>query len=212
MVEFSNLKSLFTQRFIAPRVYMELLVSQYGPEWVEWAAETLWSEIRDDTRAKITDEVRDKINALRVFLTTDNFWQEFPSFEKIIIAFNDRYVDPEHVQVCIPEELAYGLTVAGQIREKEFSSEIVHYIRGCCEEAGLAVYPRSFRFAQPRYDDGLRQALVHRVQRAWDIERFTQMRIPPHQEHNPVLVQVGKLHDIEVYLQERLLKGEEATV
>ena len=41
----------------------------------------------------------------------------------------------------------------------------------------------------------------------WDIERFTQLRVPEGEEDDPVVVQVAKLHDIEVYVRERLDKG-----
>jgi hypothetical protein len=205
----SDLKNVFLERFIPPRVYGRILSGKYNFSWWEWDPETLWLAIEDDFGAQVIDEVRDKINALRVINTTRDFWEDFSVFEKIIIAFNDRYVDVEHIQVCLPEELAYGLTVANSIVMHPFSREIKIYIQACCKQAGLLAYPRSLAFAQPRYEDeGLRD-LVQRIRREWDIERFTLLTIPERLQHDPVMVQVGRLHDIEVYVQERLAKGEE---
>jgi hypothetical protein len=208
VAEISDLKSVFRERFFPPDVYRRILFGKYGGAWLEWDPETLWMEIEDDFHAQVSDEVRDKINALRILFTTRDFWEDFAVFEKVIIAFNDRYVDPEHIQVCLPEELGYGLTVANSIVVRPFSREITVYIQGCCREAGLLVYHRAFAFAQPPYEGELK-TLAQEVRKIWDIERFTQITIPESQQHDPVMVQVGRLHDIEVYIKERLAKGEE---
>lgn len=208
MAKVSDLKNVFIERFIPPDVYRRILFGKYGGAWLEWDPQTLWMEIEEDFRAKVSDEVRDKINALRILLTTRNFWNDYAVFEKVVIAFNDRYVDPEHIQVCLPEELGYGLTVANSIVVHPFDREIKVYIQACCEGTGLLVYHRSFAFAQPPYTGELK-ALAQEIRKVWDIERFTQITIPEHQQHDPVMVQVGKLHDIEVYVRERMAKGEE---
>jgi len=209
VADVTALKSVFRERFIPPGIYLRILSGKYSKSWLEWDPETLWTEIRDDFGSGVSDEVRDKINALRVFLTTHNFWDDFDVFEKIVIAFNDRYVDVEHIQVCLPEELGYGLTVANSIVMHSFNGEIKAYIQACCHQAGLLVCHRSFAFAQPYYEDEEIRKLAQEVRKVWDIERFTQLTIPESQQHDPVMVQVGKLHDIEVYIRERLAKGEE---
>jgi hypothetical protein len=208
VAEISDLKSVFRERFIPPDVYRRILFGKYGRTWLGWDPQTLWMEIEEDFHTKVTDEVRDKINALRTLLTTRDFWDDFSVFEKIVIAFNDRYVDTEHIQVCLPEELGYGLTVANSIVVRPFSNEIKVYIQACCRGSGLLVYHRAFAFAQPPYTGELKE-LAQEIRKVWDIERFTQLTIPEHQQHDPVMAQVGKLHDIEVYVKERLAKGEE---
>lgn len=202
-----KLSRLFTERFIPPRVYVRVLTSMFRNAWFRWEPETLWAEIRDETGADVSEEVRDKINALRLLLAADNFWEDYTVFENTIIAFNDRMVDPTYIQVCLPQELAYGLTVAGAIRLRQFSSEVINYVRGCCTQDGLVVYHRSFAFAQPRYDDERLRELVQEIRKVWDIERFTQLRVPAGAEDDTVVVQVAKLHDIEVYVRERVDKG-----
>lgn len=200
-------KKLFTERFTPPKVYTLVLSKIFGRRWIEWEPETLWDEIRDEFRVEVSDEVRDKINALRLLMVVDNFWEEFTVFEKTIIAFNDRLVDPTYIQVCLPQELGYGLTVANSVRVKPFTSEIINYVRACCTQDGLLVYHRSFNFAQPRYDNERMREIVQATRKIWDIERFTQLRVPAGEEDDPVVVQVAKLHDIEVYVRERLDKG-----
>jgi len=200
-------KGLFTERFIPPRVYTQVLGKMFGNAWLRWEPETLWDEIRSETGAQVSDEVRDKLLALRLLMVADNFWDEFTVFENTILAFNDRMVDPTYMQVCLPQELGYGLTVANNVKVKKFDSEIVNYIRACCEQDGLAVYHRSFAFAQPRYESDSMRELVRNTRKTWDIERFTQLRVPDGEEDDPVVMQVGRLHDIEVYIRERMEKG-----
>jgi hypothetical protein len=209
VAELPDLQSVFRERFFPPSIYQRILFGKYGRSWLRWDPQTLWTEIAEDFGTKVGDEVRDKINALRILFTTQEFWEDYAVFEKVIIAFNDRYVDTENIQVCLPEELGYGLTVANSIVMKPFSREVKVYIQGCCRQAGLLVYHRSFAFAQPYYEDPEVRKLAQEVRKVWDIERFTQITIPESQQHDPVMVQVGKLHDIEVYIRERLAKGQE---
>jgi len=211
VAKIADLKNVFRERFIPPEIYSRILFGRFGNAWLNWDPTTLWMEIEDDFGTTVSDEVRDKINALRALLTIRDFWEDYTVFEKVIIAFNDRYVDTEHIQVCLPEELGYGLTVTNAIVVRPFSREIKAYIQGCCRETGLLVYHRAFAFAQPPYSGELKE-LAQEVRKVWDIERFAQLSIPEHQQHDPVMVQVGKLHDIEVYIQERLAKGEEVPV
>lgn len=208
----SDLKNVFQKKFFPPKIYGRILFGKYGRAWLEWDPQTLWMEIRDDFGAEVSDEVREKINAFRVFLTTRDFWEDYFVFEKIILAFNDRYTDTENIQVCLPEELGYGLTVANSIVIRSFDREIIAYIQACCRQSGLIVYHRSFAFAQPRYEDSDLRSLVQEVRKVWDIERFTQITIPESQQEDAVMLQVGKLHDIEVYIRERLAKGKKAPV
>jgi len=203
----ASAKGLFTERFIPPKIYLRVLGKMFGNAWLRWEPETLWDEIRDETGASVSDEVRDKIMALRLLLVADNFWEEFTVFENTILAFNDLLVDPTCIQVCLPHELGYGLTVANGVKVKPFDSEISNYIRACCDQDGLMVYHRSFSFAQPRYENEKLRELVNNTRKVWDIERFTQLLVPDGEEDDPVVVQVAKLHDIEVYVRERLDKG-----
>ena len=136
----TSVKGLFTERFIPPKVYTRVLGKMFGDAWLRWEPETLWDEIHDETGATVSDEVRDKIMALRLLIVADNFWDEFTVFENTILAFNDRLVDPTYIQVCLPQELGYGLTVANGVKVKQFDSEIINYVRACCSQDGLMVY------------------------------------------------------------------------
>lgn len=199
--------ALFTERFIPPEVYVKVLGRMFGDLWLRWEPETLWAEIRDEAGAAISDGVRDKINALRLLLSADNFWEDFFVFEKTILAFNDKMIDPTGIQVCLPHELAYGLTVANVVRSKPFSPEVTNYIRACCAQDGLVVYPRVFSFAQPIYESLALKDLVDSTLKTWNLDKFTQLKVPAGEESDPVVIQVAKLHDIEVYVRERIDKG-----
>jgi len=203
-----GLKELFTAKHVVPEAYSRILKARFGKEWVDWEAETLWKEIRSEFGAEVSDEVREKLNALKTHLTTTLFWDSFDVFEKTILAYNDRHVEPGIIQVCVPQEIAYGMTVAAGVRhQKKFDIEVLMYIRACCDSDGLVVFPQAFHFAQPEYKDEHLAALAKNVWAVWKPELLGKLVVPPSKEDDPEFIQLAKIHDIEVYVAEKLEHG-----
>lgn len=207
----SDLKTLFSAegRFAAPTAFRAALAGAYGDEWLTWAPETLWLHIEEEAGIIPNADACNKVNALRLLLTSNGFWEQFMVFEKTVLAFNGRYVDPEVIQVCLPEEIGYGVACASRMRAKRFQAEVIQYIRGCFSQVGMLLYPKTLEFAQPQYN-GEMQLLVEAARDRWDIEMLGQLRIPAGHEHDPIWAQIGQLHDVEAYIAERLAKGEPA--
>lgn len=186
-----------------PNVYVKVLGEKFGDAWHEWEPETILEEIGREWSVKPSDSVMEKIMALQTFLTTDLFWEDPSFFENVILAFGDRYVDPDLIQSCTPEELSYGLTVANLVRRKtDFSKDIVGYIQACHRQAGQLLYHDTMTFAQPVYHDW-RQDLVDKAKGILSkggIE-FVDMI-------NAAEVQQAKTRDCDVYVKERFLKAE----
>lgn len=132
-------------------VYQHILNKEFGTEWVDWLPETLYQEIDRLWGVVPSEEVSNKLGALKVFLTTDLFYHDASVFEHIVQAINDSPFDPDEMTLSAPDEIEFTLRILGPFDPKMFEREIVAYIRTCCEASGLLVYPPSMRFAQPEY-------------------------------------------------------------
>lgn len=197
-------ETLFIREFIRPSVYRDTLDEAFGKDWLEWEPETLHREIERVFHVRPIEQVFEKIMALQTFLNTDLYWDDLMVFEDIILAFGDRHVDPDLLQGCTPEELAYGIAVADELgREGTFVDDIKEYIRACHQMAGVVVYHPDLKWAQPDYPEPL-QSLVMRVERAVE-NGFTPGE--PLDLDDPFQVQLAKTLDVSVYVDERLIKG-----
>lgn len=196
---------LFFRNYVQPKVYKDLLEKTFGVDWLGWEPETVLQEIYRVFSVNPPSLIRDKIFATQTFLNTDLFWEDVMAFEDIILAFGDRHVDPDLVQVCLPGELAYGVIVAEALKKKkDFVSDITSYVRACHIEAGVLVYHPVLKFAQPKYPDEFRKGIVAAVEK-----RIADGAAVSEIDHeNPVEVQLAKALDVNEYVQERLARGE----
>jgi hypothetical protein len=194
---------VFIRKFVLPNVFKKMLDEKFGVEWHEWEPETLLQEIRRVWNVTPVEEAFEKILALQTFVTTHLFWDDPIVFENIILAFNDRHVDPDLIQACSPEEISYAITVASRInRRGDFSQEVIKYIQACHVQYGQLVYHPSLEFAQPTYGDDFRHELAKRVAGVLEEGGMTFVDV-----NNAVEVQQAKTKDCGVYVEERLSKG-----
>jgi hypothetical protein len=193
---------LFFRAYVPPRRYKETLDKAFGKEWVEWEPETILQEIRRVFGATPTQLIQDKIFALQTYLMTHLFWDDPRAFENMILAFGDRALDPDLIKACLPEELAYGMTVADQIDAPRdtFVVDVAEYMRACHREVGVLVFHDTMRFAQPVYKGDMKRI-------AEAVMALLGKGTPPSAEidhENPVQVQHAKAWDVSAYVQERL--------
>jgi len=144
-------QQIFTATGVPPRVYRDLLTKEFGDAWLTWLPETLYAEIERVWHVQLSSEVANKINAFRVFLTTDLFYTDAAAFEHIVQSINDVVIDPELLSLSTPSEILYALYMIGPVDVTKFGREVVTYIRVCCENFGLLKYPPLLKFAQPVY-------------------------------------------------------------
>lgn len=176
------MKRLFTSRSIVPKAYKLLLDKELGPEWVTWLPETLYTEIEKTWGVFPSQDVSDKLMAIATFHTTDLFYHDAAAFEHIVRAVNDAVFNPNTLELSLPEEIAYAIQVL-QANPKKFEREILAYIKACCKDVGLLVYPPSLAFAQPKYENEL--ALLASKIRPENSE--------PSETDSPLVVQSRKL-------------------
>jgi hypothetical protein len=196
---------IFFRSHVPPKVYRELLDKTFGGSWLEWEPETILQELRRVFGVAPTSFVQEKVFALQTFLRTDLFWDDVMAFEDMILAFGDRYVDLSLLQVCLPEELAYGMTVALDLGiKKDFVPDVVEYIRACHRIAGVLVYHPILKFAQPEYSDEFRKNVAKQADSLLQEDSPLSLEV---NHEDPVSVQRAKARDVQAYVQERLERG-----
>lgn len=185
--------SIFTTPRVQPGVYETELNRKFGPAWVTWEPETLWSEIRRVEMVYPTTAIANKINALKVMLAKPElFFQDATVFENMIMAVCDLNVDPAAFQLASPEEIIFGIEswIPIAINHKTlelFGQEIIAYVRVVCQNAGLLVYPETLKFAQPEYGEPLKHFA----------KLIVPLGTPPTDESDLVGVQGFKLYQVE---------------
>lgn len=93
------------------------LSREYGTDWLSWEPETIWGEIRELVGAEPPAAVKDMVMAIMALLTTDNFWTEHHIFLWTVQALNGTSPDFTVLPEPRPEELAFAVYVANQIRD-----------------------------------------------------------------------------------------------
>lgn len=149
--------SLFIDDQISPIVYDIVLRKAFSPEWVfgdeddpPWLPETLWSEINKVFGVDPSRLAKDKILSLQVMLNTDNFWTDVHVFENIVLVFNNQKPLFDRIQHCTPEQLCWGVKLAGYISNKEkYNYDPAAYIAASFFEDNIWWLPDEVRFAQP---------------------------------------------------------------
>lgn len=156
-------------RNCTPDQYMQDFGRVFKNRWYQWEPETLWKEIHREYGVDVVEKpgVTDKINAIRVFHTTDRFWDDPQVFENIVIAFNNEEPNPDVIEVCTPAELIVGLTLATAIKKKKFDHDVLAYINACMREAGMIAWPVILREYKQGYS---KQALqdAERIESMFD--------------------------------------------
>lgn len=138
----------FTSERITPSVLGDVLSEKYGKEWLGWTPETTYQTITQDFHTEIHPINKEKLNAVKLLLLTDDFWKEWQVFAPCIKAFNHLIPHFGMADECSPGEMAWGVSEADKIRSEPFSDEVILYVRANCLNHGLVLYPDQLAFAQ----------------------------------------------------------------
>lgn len=202
-------KTLFVHHDTHPVVYDVALLKEYGVDWFEWEAATLWCEIlRDFKVPSVSDAAKTKIQAVKTLHISESYWTEWEVFGWISQALNNNIPDWHTIQKPSIGQLMNSIDIATTVRAgEEFSPEVAGFVAGCLLEEGVLYAPEELKFCQSYIDQfalssGLEDysGMVRAVQ-----DKYTQVRrgaVLEFQE-NPVDIQVAKLKVAWDYLSKR---------
>jgi len=133
-----------------------ILIDTFGPDWLEWESETVWSEIEAEFGATPSVHSRNKINALKTMHIVDTPWTEWEVFNIVAQALNGNIPDFRILQKPSPLEVAFAVEVMRKVKEREFSSEIARFVAAAFLNEEIVYLPPPVEFAQvhasvPRY-------------------------------------------------------------
>jgi len=141
-------KQMLEDRETFATVLLAILIDRYGTEMFEWEPETLKLEINDDFNATLPRVNSDKIWALIVAMTTNQFYLSIEIYRATCDALMGRDPDFAMFSPSDPEELAWGVTEVilndppdPKLGNNEFSHEVSRYTGLILSQNGILVPP-----------------------------------------------------------------------
>jgi hypothetical protein len=141
-----NVAHLFTNHDAHPTAIYEALDKTFGPEWLVWDRDALWTEIAREFNLTVSELSRVKIQALRTLQTTPSFWEEWDIFSPTVQALNNRVPNFAVDHKPSTAQLFNAVDIASDVREHDYSREVLLYMSAVLKDEGIyyVVEPLSF--------------------------------------------------------------------
>jgi len=142
-------KSAFRRQDAHPLVLDMILLDRFGPEWLTWEPETVWSEIEAEFGVSPGVHARNKINALKTMHVVDTPWSEWEVFSVVCQALVDNIPDFKMLQKPSVSDVIRAVTIMKKVKSQDFSEEVGRYIAACFLDDSVIFLPEPVEFAQP---------------------------------------------------------------
>lgn len=135
-----------------------LLIDQFGTEVLEWEPASIYTELEERFKVKVTGLLADKINAACALLSSDLYHKSLEAFTAVNTAFNLKPVSTTEFSVCTLDDIMWGVTEARLLEGPEifdaagFSHDIAGYTAMLLSAEGITKPPAMLKFAE--YDPG----------------------------------------------------------
>ncbi len=188
---------------INPIKLKDMLMAEYGTEWIEWAPESI---VLEAFWGKANDLLLDKVMALQLCLSTDTPWTEWNVFEKVGRCFTNQDVDFMTFQPLSTGECSVTIDIMQQIREDEqFSGEVQLYVANIAFSENLVVLPEDM-FPPEMHKQLLnmiyRPELASKVSVAWAKIKNLDLLNKEFNLEDPVQNQISRLAVLKQYRKE----------
>lgn len=133
-------KNVFGHHDAHPLLLDALLLDRYGPLWLDWEPETIWSEISDDFKQAVSVHNRNKIQAIKLCHLVDTPWTNWEVFVLVAQAFNNNVPNFRLLQRPTIAQILNTLFIMNKIRGKDevsLSDEVVRFIVACFLDEGV---------------------------------------------------------------------------
>lgn len=145
-------KNVFGHHDAHPLLLDALLLQKYGPLWLDWEPETIWSEINDDFKQDVSVHNRNKIQAVKLCHLVDSPWTDWDVFVVTVQAFNNNIPDFRTLQRPTIAQILNAVEIMDKIKsedEVKFSEEVMKFIAACFLDDGVVYLPPPINEAQP---------------------------------------------------------------
>lgn len=142
-------KNMFIHHDAHPLMLDIVLINQFGAEWLEWEAETLWAEIqRVFKQPSIPVHNRNKIQAVRTAHVVESPWIDWETFVVVSQSLNNNIPNFQLLHKPSPSQIMNSVSILNRIAKRTFSDEIQKFIAACFLDEGIYFLPEPVRFAQ----------------------------------------------------------------
>lgn len=133
---------------------LAILIDEYSTDCFEWEPQALYMQISEDLHAEVPDVNKDKIGALIMSITTNQFFINADIFCNVCKALSHSEADFSTFRPLTPEELAWGVTevILNNPPDKargntECSDEVASYVGMMLLQQGVLKPPAVLQFA-----------------------------------------------------------------
>jgi len=131
---------------ISPVKLKNILVDNYQVHWLDWLPEVTDKTVFD---GEISEVLSNKVQAIRVCLTTDTPWLEWHIFENVGTAFNHQVPDFNRMQPLTLGECITTMDTMKKLRpEENFSEEVLSYIASIAANENYVYLPRELHVGE----------------------------------------------------------------
>ena len=135
-------------------VLLAVLIDEYSTDFFDWDPKALYMQIEEDMHAKVPDLNRDKIGALMLAMTTNQFFQNSDIFANVCRALSHSEADFSTFSPLTPEEMSWGVMEVivnnppdPERGNSEFSSEVSSFVGMLLTQQGVLQAPKNLMFA-----------------------------------------------------------------
>ena len=133
-----------------PIVLTLLMLKMYGPEWLEWDAETLPLQIPRDFPGQTLSHLNlNKLMATKTLQLVDTYWQQWEVFMWCSMGFTGVFPNFEVMQVPTAAQALLSVATANRIRhDVEWSTEMKGYLQTVFLHDGVFKAPAPLAFLE----------------------------------------------------------------
>jgi hypothetical protein len=188
---------IWTNAITPPVIFDIIMLSSFGKDWLEWEPETLWQALEPINGGVISQENKDKIQAVKTLHVTDAFWEDMHAFEKMGLALNGIHVVFNLMQDFTTEQIAKAVVISSRIKTGiPFSEDVKAYVGTKAHEEGFVYLPPILEFAQP-YLNKLQMHTIHLVPQ---VKQAYLNKWPVGEGDDLITVQLNKLYHLDTFI------------
>ena len=204
--------SFLTSPVTHPIALHILCLRQFGVEYLSWEPETIWEELKRIFKRKPSTLNKAKINACRAVHTSSTPFEDWYTFEKVVLPFG--FVAPQFGILQKPSVAVatHGIRVMQQLRSRHYSPDVEKYVAGLLLAEGFTNPPKQLSFIGPRIKKVVSsemyskmEALLSGTDRSLPKDAVFAAQVLKHRDLQNYLLEYKRLQDEHLVLANKLL-------